>query len=50
MHKEIAKDLFSFLEKSPTAFHAIDTIRAELEENGYQELPEEMSWKRGRAA
>ena len=45
MHKEIAKDLFSFLEKSPTAFHAIDTIRAELEENGYQELPEEMSWK-----
>ena len=45
MYKEISQELLSFLQKSPTAFHAVDNIRNELIENGYQELLEGKTWK-----
>lgn len=44
MYQKISKELMDFLQKSPTAFHAIDTIRTELTNEGYKELPEGESW------
>lgn len=44
MYHKISEELMDFLRKSPTAFHAIDRIRTELTEAGYQELPERDSW------
>lgn len=38
------KGLMSFLKKSPTAFHAIENLRQELENAGYEELPESRKW------
>lgn len=37
-------ELFSFIQKSPTAFHAIDTIRGMLDEQGFEELMEGKRW------
>ena len=37
--------LKEFLKKSPTAFHAADTIRRELEAAGFQELKESRRWQ-----
>lgn len=41
---EITGDLLSFIEKSPTAFHAVDTISKILEENGFVKLSENDTW------
>lgn len=38
------EELFSFIEKSPSAFHAVETMRQELEEAGYSQLLESESW------
>ena len=38
------EELFSFIEKSPSAFHAVETMRQELEEAGYHQLLESESW------
>ncbi len=35
----------AFLEKSPTPFHAVENLKAELAEAGFQELGERDSWK-----
>lgn len=45
MYKEISKELLDFLQKSPTAFHAVETIENELCENGYEKLLEGQVWK-----
>lgn len=45
MFKQSSQELLSFLEKCPTAFHAVDAIASELEENGYVELLEGKSWE-----
>ena len=37
-------DFFDFIEKSPTAFHAVRTIQEELEKQGFQELFEKAGW------
>ena len=42
-NKEI-KNLMDFLKKSPTAFHAVANLRAELLEAGFTELPERTRW------
>ncbi len=34
------QNLFSFIDNSPTAFHAIDTIETRLQENGFTKLSE----------
>lgn len=41
----ITEGLKNFLQKSPTAFHAVDNIEKELEENGYRRLEEAEAWK-----
>lgn len=38
-------DLFDFIEKSPTAFHAVGTIQEKLEKDGFKELLEQERWK-----
>ncbi len=45
----INQELFSFIEKSPTAFHAIEAISEKLNENGYKELREEENWRLDKA-
>lgn len=45
MYRETAKELLSFLQKSPSSFHAIQNIKEELLQNGYEELLESRSWK-----
>ena len=38
------EELFSFIENSPRAFHAVETMRQELENAGYHQLLESESW------
>ncbi len=45
MYKEISKELLSFIEKSKSSFHAIETIKEELNINGFTELFESKAWK-----
>lgn len=45
MCRETANELLKFLEKSPSSFHAVENIRKELENSGYQELLEGKKWK-----
>lgn len=40
-----AKQLLSFIEKSPTCFHAVEAVKEELLENGFTELEENERWK-----
>ena len=42
--KKEVKDLIHFLKKSPTAFHAVANLRAELLQAGFTELPERSRW------
>ncbi len=44
MYQTITKEMLSFVEKNPTAFHTVDSIRRSLLENGYEELLESRSW------
>lgn len=39
------KELMSFLDKSPTAFHAISSIKKKLVASGYSELVESEKWE-----
>ncbi|MCI7304611.1 MAG: M18 family aminopeptidase [Clostridiales Family XIII bacterium] len=45
MTTDINKQLFDFIEKSPSCFHAIDNMKRELTEHGFEELSEADSWK-----
>ena len=45
MEKRISEELLSFIEKSPTCFHAIHTIKSELDTAGFQCLQENASWE-----
>jgi len=45
MYREVSEKLLQFLQKSPTAFHAVDNIRNRLLENDYVELNEGSSWQ-----
>lgn len=45
MYEEIVSGLASFIEKSPTAFHAVANIGDILWENGYQRLYEGEKWE-----
>lgn len=44
MYNEISTKLLSFLEKCPSCFHAIKTIKDELNDNGFEELSETKKW------
>lgn len=45
MYEKISKEMLDFLQKSPTAFHAIENIKEELNKNGYKELLEGQAWQ-----
>ena len=45
MYQEIAKELFSFIESSPTAYHAVDTMKNMLEAQGFEQLLEGEYWE-----
>ena len=45
MSESTVQRLFSFIEKSPTAFHAVDTMEQELRAAGYRQLLESDVWK-----
>ncbi len=45
MHREISNELLNFIEKSPSCFHAIEAIKEELNNNGFEELLESKAWK-----
>ena len=48
MNKEslkTTKNLISFIEKSPTAFQAVENAEKLLSENGYTKLDENREWE-----
>lgn len=45
MYEEIIKQLFTFIKKSPTAFHAVGNISRILKEQGFERLLEGQSWQ-----
>lgn len=45
MNEEIVSGLAAFIEKSPTAFHAVENLGAILHDNGYQRLEEGEKWE-----
>ena len=45
MYKKIAEDLLTFIQKSPTSFHANQTVRECLEKEGFNELLEGQPWE-----
>lgn len=45
MERRTAEELLQFIEKSPTAFHAVDTMKQMLDEKQYVQLFEGRSWK-----
>lgn len=44
MSKSLGKELLTFIEKSPTAFHAVHTMKERLEAEGYENLLESRPW------
>lgn len=44
MHEETVKGLFSFIEASPSPYHAIDNMKKRLEDEGYEKLLEGAKW------
>ena len=45
MYREVSEKLLQFLQKSPTAFHAVDNIRNRLLENDHFSLDKRQSKK-----
>ena len=45
MYQETAKELIQFIEKSPTCFHAVASMKEMLEKEGYTELKEADKWE-----
>lgn len=45
MYKETAKELLTFIQESPSCFHAVDRMGNMLKEAGYEELRECEAWK-----
>ena len=44
MEKKLATDLIEFLDKSPTAYHSVKTIKEILDSEGFNEIKEEEKW------
>ena len=45
MYRETAQEMLSFIEKNPTAFHAVNTMKQMLSKAGYRELAEHNAWQ-----
>ena len=44
MYREISEQLIEFIDKSPTCFHAVQTMSDMLREEGFTELREDQKW------
>ena len=44
MDKKTAKKLLKFIQKSPTAFQAVEEMSQRLQKEGFKELKEEKHW------
>ena len=44
MSSKYVKELFNFIEKSPSCFHAIEAIKDQLKSEGFVELLEGKTW------
>ncbi|MCI5951856.1 MAG: M18 family aminopeptidase [Anaerostipes sp.] len=44
MYQEAAKELFAFIEQSPSTFHVIDNMKNMLGQQGFEELKESENW------
>lgn len=42
--REIVRELYDFIEKSPSVFHVVENMRLELLERGYEQLLESEAW------
>lgn len=42
---DLANDLINFIDNSPTAFHAVETMKEELILNGFKEIKNQDAWK-----
>lgn len=45
MYRKVSQELAEFLKSCPTAFHAVEAVRKELESNGYERFREHEEWK-----
>ena len=45
MYRKVSQELAEFLKSCPTAFHAVEAVRKELESNGYERFREREEWK-----
>ena len=45
MNEPLNHELLSFIGKSPTVFHAVDTMKAQLAEAGFIPLEESSAWQ-----
>ena len=45
MALETVHELFDFIENSPSCFHVIDNVKAELKKEGFEELCENKKWE-----
>ncbi|KXS50795.1 MAG: aminopeptidase M18, partial [Marinobacter sp. T13-3] len=43
-HTEFNNDLIEFLDRSPTPWHAVNTMKSRLDEAGFQQLDERDTW------
>lgn len=44
MSEQLTKELFDFIEGSPSCFHAVESMRRKLEDEGYRQLLESEPW------
>lgn len=44
-YKDTVQKLFTFIEESPSQYHAVDAMRKHLEAAGYEQLLESGAWK-----
>jgi aspartyl aminopeptidase len=44
MYRTLSEKMISFIQKNPTAFHTVASIRAALDAQGYEELQEQCAW------
>lgn len=44
MYKETSKEMLDFIKKSPSVFHAVESIKSKLIKEGFEELLESRKW------
>ncbi|MEF9967954.1 MAG: M18 family aminopeptidase, partial [Longicatena sp.] len=44
MYKEVAQELLTFIQKSPSCFHAVQEMKELLKEAGYTQVKECETW------